>query len=105
MYLVTSASEFGYDVFRQELCVAASYVNICVFNMQQAVQYILELVKHLNFIQQDVVHPSVLNPAFHILVKRFRVAVLPVSVVIESHFYDMVLVYAFGFKMTFEEVE
>ena len=32
MYLVTSASEFGYDVFRQELCVAASYVNICVFN-------------------------------------------------------------------------
>ena len=73
--------------------------------MQQSVEHILKLIKHLHLIKQYIIRLVVDNPALHVGIELVGIAKFLESVIIESHFHDMVVRHSIILKKPSEQSE
>ena len=98
MYLIAPAAKFGYDVLRKELGIAARHIHVGIGDMQQSVEHILKLIEHLHLIKQYIIRLVIDNPALHVVIELVGIAEFLESVIIESHFHDMVVCHSIILK-------
>ena len=73
--------------------------------MQKTVQHIFKFAEQLNFVENDIICPVILNPGFYVRQHVIRIAQLLVASVVQSNFYDMVAVNALSGQVIVKKIE
>ena len=105
MDFISTATELRYYIFREELCVRASDINICIVNIQVRVEDILKLIHHLYLIEQYIVHILVRHPPVYICKQVVRISKRFVPPVFKVDSNDMIICHTFGKKPLGEQME
>ena len=102
MDLVPPPPELGDHILREEAGVAPGHINIHVLHPGQTVQNRFKLVQKLDLIQQDIVHPVVLDAFLEIGVEHIGVSECTIFKGIKGDLDDARCLRPFGQQVFFE---
>ncbi len=104
-HFVTSATELGYDVVREEAGVATGHIHIDVGHAKITVEHILKLGHHLHLVEQDIVHRIVLYLRIDVGQQGVGVAQMCITARLQIHLYYMLVVYPLAAQIIAEKGE